>query len=87
MKKELDDKLTKKYPKIFKDRYVDIKKSPIGFGIECDNGWYWLIDNLCQNIQSYIDNNEHLKIDQVIATQIKEKFGRLNFNGVSNSLP
>ncbi len=40
------------------------------------DGWYWLIDQLCECIQSYIDAN---KKDQIEATQVKEKFGTLSF--------
>jgi len=79
MKKELDEKLVKKYPKIFVDRYGDMKKTAMCWGFECGDGWYWLIDNLCDSIQSYIDNNKHLNIPQVVAVQVKEKFGGLRF--------
>ena len=133
MKKELDEKLVKKYPKIFANRYADMRTTCMCWGFEHDDGWYWLIDNLCNSIQSYIDNNskkERIKnkyvryvidysrkirykflfkrgyffefirneilnlneflekhfeketyesIPQVIATQVKEKFGALRF--------
>ena len=46
------------------------------WGIETGDGWYWLINNLCKAIQDYIDWN---KKDQVEASQVKEKFGRLCF--------
>jgi len=79
MQKQLDEKLVKKYPKIFENRYKSPIISCLYFGFECGNGWYWLIDNLCNTIQSYIDNNKHLNIPQVTATQVKEKFGGLRF--------
>ena len=69
----------KKYPKIFAQRKLSIKESCMPWGLCCGNGWYWLIDMLCNAIQSYIDNNEHLKIPQVEAVQVKEKFGGLRF--------
>jgi hypothetical protein len=49
------------------------------WGITCGDGWYFLLDQLCDSIQSYIDNNKHLKIKQLEATQVKEKFGGLRF--------
>lgn len=55
-----------KYPKIF--------VAKIGF--ECDSGWYKIIDKLCSDIQEYIDKTGE---EQVIATQVKEKFGGLRF--------
>ena len=77
---KLDNYLVEKYPKIFINRYEE-KTSMCGF--EHNDGWFWLIDQLCSSIQSYIDiNNEYNanKISQVIATQIKEKFGGLDFS-------
>jgi len=63
------DELFKKYPKL-------LTKKNLMFGIECEDGWYWLIDNLCACIQNYTDLN---KKPQVTASQIKEKFGGLRF--------
>lgn len=79
MNEELDKKLVEKYPKIFANRNGDMRTTAMYWGFECDDGWYWLIDNLCNSIQTYIDNNPHLEITQVIATQVKEKFGGLRF--------
>lgn len=79
MKKELDEKLCAKYPKIFVNRNADMKTTAMCWGFECGDGWYWLIDQLCSFIQGYIDANPHLKIPQVVATQVKEKFGGLRF--------
>jgi hypothetical protein len=77
MKKKLQDKLYAKYPKIFVQRKLSIQQSAMPWGFECDDGWYWLIDQLCGCIQSYIDENE--KDYQLEATQVKEKFGTLRF--------
>lgn len=80
MTRELEIKLINKYPKIFSTLFKpcgDVLE-PIYFGVECGDGWYWLIDKLLSSIQNYIDYNSD-KTSQVIATQIKEKFGRLNF--------
>lgn len=118
MNKKLQDELIAKYPKIFKDlRYI-----------ECGDGWYTLIDTLCDSIQRLIDNRESMRdlnishnervqaaldgnlqplkdyyahagnpdewvaywvkqkllkvpdpIEQVVALQVKEKFGGLRF--------
>lgn len=58
-----------KYPKMFN---IGIVWS----GFDELPGWYELIDNLCNCIQSYVDNN---KTTQVTVEQIKEKFGTLRF--------
>ena len=79
MTKELDDRLVKKYPKIFADRYKSMQETAMCWGFDHGDGWYWILDELCNSIQSYIDNNPHKNIPQVVATQVKEKFGILNF--------
>jgi hypothetical protein len=79
----MNDKLQKdlctEYPKIFS--ITDPNISVARFGIECDDGWYDLIEAMCHEIQSDINYklNNQIPITQVVATQIKEKFGGLNF--------
>jgi hypothetical protein len=81
MKEELDKQLCEKYPKIFVNRNGDMKETCMYWGFSCGDGWYDLIDTLCWDIQSYIDNNssETRVIPQVVAEQVKEKFGTLRF--------
>lgn len=128
MREELDKQLCEKYPKIFKDRYGDMKETLMCWGFECGDGWYNIIDMLCGNIQhhidwsvknnqwdqewnsminkalagditeleerfkGYIDPEERMRetleqglrevrpvIPQVVAVQVKEKFGTLRF--------
>ena len=79
MNKELDEKLCAKYPKIFADRHGDMRTTAMCWGFDCNDGWYNLLNGLCDSIQSYLDNNPHLKVTQVIATQVKEKYGGLRF--------
>jgi hypothetical protein len=81
MKKELDEMLCQRHPKIFANRTKPMTKSAMFWGFECGDGWYNLIDGLCINIQSYIDNKKRQGIDvpQVLAEQVKEKFGTLRF--------
>lgn len=103
MSPELEQHLTEKYPKIFNQRCE----------ISIGDGWFDIIDALCANIQSHIDNiaqqrewaikwNSEVNdpnydwsdkasfikreerevpelIEQVVVTQIKEKFGTLRF--------
>lgn len=81
MRDELDKKLCEKYPKIFADRYESMTKTAMCWGFECGDGWYNIIDRLCANIQHYIDwkNKKEEVVPQVVATQVKEKFGSLRF--------
>lgn len=78
MSPELEKKIVEKYPKFF-DYLKEYKGEmilPMMFGIEFGDGWYWLLDNLMDSIQGYIDGNGK---PQVQAAQIKEKFGGLRF--------
>ena len=91
----LDEYICKKYPKIFADRHKSMKETCMCWGLDVGNGWLYLIDNLCQNIQHHIDTphwvyNEKTKeyeeppkgataCSQVVADQVKEKFSGLRF--------
>lgn len=88
MRRELDELLCQSYPKIFKDRNAHMTETAMCWGFECGDGWFNIINQLCANIQHYTDwNNEnHAKgykqykeVPQVVAVQIKEKFGTLRF--------
>lgn len=93
MNEELDKKLCEKYPKIFKDRHGSVRDTCMAWGFEHDDGWYTLIDRLCSNIQHHVDHivtratsdystalTDQEKEDfQVVALQVKEKFGGLRF--------
>jgi hypothetical protein len=85
MSPEKDLLLRQKYPKIFKSSTHN--EEPLDmWGLECDDGWFELIDTLCSKIQSHVDwrssniqDVEELENLQVVAEQIKEKFGGLRF--------
>ena len=62
MDKELEDKLYAKYPKIFAQKDLDINESGLFWGIQCENGWYNIIDTLCDEIQSYVDQ-PHINLE------------------------
>ena len=86
MNEKLQSDLVKAYPKIFKN---------VGFGIECNDGWYDLLDALCSRISLYcmaqntryiVETDKYefvLENDpeymQVVAAQVKEKMGELRF--------
>ena len=81
MREELDKQLCTKYPLIFAKRNGDMTETCMYWGFECGDGWYDLIDELCGTIQNYIDNNSSATrvIPQLVAEQVKEKFGTLRF--------
>lgn len=76
MNSELETKLFEKYPKIFRQKDLDMKQTCMCWGIECGDGWYMLIDELCNSLQFHIDHNRHPQIE---AVQVKEKWGSLRF--------
>ena len=84
MREELEKKLIAKYPKIFCQVDLPPSKSLMCFGFECGDGWYDLIDRLCEYIQRMTDSNSNYKggnWTQFEAVQVKEKFGTLRFYG------
>ncbi len=72
---KLDEKLCKKFPKIFAQRSLPMNETAMCWGFECGDGWYTLINNLCRDIQKHCDE----KGFQTEATQVKEKYGGLRF--------
>lgn len=81
MRKELDEALCAKYPEIFRDRNGDMRETAMCWGFECGDGWYNIIDTLCATIvnRQYNKIIRKEELDQVVATQVKEKFGSLRF--------
>lgn len=86
MTPEQDELLCKKYPKIFKDRRGSIRETCMAWGFECGSGWFNIIDTLCGAAQHHIDwkikkveDPQEAENLQIVATQVKEKFGGLRF--------
>ena len=52
MNAELDKKLCEKYPKIFRDRNASMMESCMHWGIEVGDGWYDIIDSMCEAMSS-----------------------------------
>ena len=78
----LDNYLSEMYPRIMIERTLSPRESCLGRGYECGNGWFPLLDLLCHQIQTHIDNHSKYQkneppIPQVVFLQVKEKFGGL----------
>jgi len=71
MKPELEQRLVSRYPSLYKDFHGDPRKTCMAFGFECGDGWFDLIDELSRRITEITED--------VIASQVKEKFGGLRF--------
>ena len=64
MKKELQNKLFEKYPKIFRQKDLPAQQTAMCWGISCGDGWFDLIDELCGEIQNRVENiNRIIKND------------------------
>ena len=89
MKEELDKKLCEKYPKIFKNRRGSMQETCMYWGFSHGDGWYDIVDSLCASIQNHINSKRYQfremsqedfdEEHQVVAAQVKEKFGALRF--------
>lgn len=82
MREELSNILRERYPLIFAVSRIDTDTAdamPTVFslwGFECGNGWFDLIDVLCAGLQRATRHGA----PQVVAAQVKEKFGALRFS-------
>ena len=84
MSPELEQKLAEKYPFMRKGKTL-AKQEKEGyiadlysaFGCECGDGWFGIIDELCSDIQKIYEENGIP--EDIIVTQIKEKYGTLRF--------
>lgn len=75
MRAELEKQLYEKYPDIFKQHTLSSQQTTMYWGISCDDGWYKIIDTLCD----WLTTMKKFTGAQVEATQVKEKFGGLRF--------
>jgi hypothetical protein len=75
MNRELEDRLCAQYPEIFAARNDQASRYPIILGIECCDCWYDLLNTLCAGLQAATRGGD----PQLLAFQVKEKFGALRF--------
>jgi hypothetical protein len=78
MKPELEAKLFEKYPDIFVEKDLPMNQTCMCWGIECGDGWYDLLDRLCEKIESVFKEEPDLR-GELRAVQVKEKYGGLRF--------
>lgn len=82
MSPENDRLLCERYPKIFAQRLLGPQETAMCWGFECGDGWFNIIDRLCSCIQWHCDGRHipgEVTCEQVVATQVKEKYGTLRF--------
>lgn len=61
------DKLYEDYPELFEQKSWDKTKTCMNWGVECGEGWYNILDDLCKKLCKY----------PIQFAQVKEKFGAL----------
>jgi hypothetical protein len=67
----LDQTLCDHYPHLYQGRRGDPKTTLMCWGFACSNGWYPLLDSVSHLITE--------RCPEVVAQQVKEKFGSLRF--------
>lgn len=79
MNKELTKLLVEEFPVLFgPNEYSTLLR---GFGFECGDGWYDLIRKFAKKCKEHnMVNPEH----PIVALIVKEKFGGLRIQGLSN---
>jgi hypothetical protein len=55
MKRELDELLCKKYPKMMVNRNKNMQETAMCWGFDCGDGWFQILNQLMSNIQHHID--------------------------------
>ena len=80
MRKELQDILYNKYPTLFRQKDLPMTQTAMCWGIDTDDGWFGILDEMCAKISEY----EALKREElgdahenIEFVQVKEKFGAL----------
>lgn len=52
MKPELDRKLVKTFPIIYRDRYGDLRNTAMVWGFDCGDGWFQIIWDLSEKLEA-----------------------------------
>lgn len=74
MNKDLTEKLYTKYPKLFAQHKQSPEETSTCWGLQCGDGWYKIIEILCNQLTFDIKQNEYPQLE---FTTVKEKFGGL----------
>jgi len=73
MTPDLDKKLRAAYPLVFPEPLLNDEP------IRCGDGWYYILDMLCRDLQALIEKAAPEERHRLRAVQVKEKFGVLRF--------
>lgn len=83
MDSDLQKKLYDDYPNLFSNKNKSIRESCMAWGIECGNGWFSIIESVCNTIHQYEEFKKDTQYHPVKFDQVKEKYGglRIYFSG------
>lgn len=76
MRNSLQDALYQAHPGLFRQRTLPLTESGMGRGFECGDGWYGILDGLCDALTTHSRQTGH---PPIVAVQVKEKLGDLRF--------
>lgn len=76
MRETLQEALYAAYPALFRQRTLPVTESGMGWGIDCGDGWYRILDGLCEVLMGHACAAVHEPLE---AVRVKRKFGRLCF--------
>jgi hypothetical protein len=65
------------FPRLYRGRHLPLTVNQMSWGLQCGDGWFALLYHLSQAITDYAAR--HPAAQEVIATEVKEKFGTLRF--------
>jgi len=74
MRAELEQRLIDKYPDLFEGRHQGIQNNLMGFGCECGDGWYGLLDSTLDtinNINRYREEEYERTKEQPLLTRLR----------------
>lgn len=83
MKPETQQILFDRYPDIFREKGLPSTETCMCWGIECSDGWFDLLDKLCGQLTLL----KRYTGMEVVAMQVKEKFGTLRFYWRMDTFP
>lgn len=83
MSPELEQKLIEKYPVLFRDVNEPVTKSCMAFGCEFSDGWYKLLDELCEYITRLSNRTDLFKLNKEYHTKENHGFMYLKRPSIS----
>ena len=73
------EQIFEKYPEIFKEKDLPMTQTCMCWGLETPYCWWPVIERLCNAMQNYAWVNSDTPKMQVVAEQVKEKWGTMRF--------